>query len=175
MRNVTSTTTSDPKSSRSSPDHSASTDRDAHFPSLFPRTSYPRTERVPASDMVLSLFLQALLGLLAFDVFGFSQDFARLHRCVSNWKLSADEATDKAVTDVCIAVNYACAWYPKRVLCLQRSAVTTCLLRHHGVPAAMVLGVQILPFKAHAWTEVSGTAVNERRDVQKSYTVWERC
>jgi hypothetical protein len=123
----------------------------------------------------LSLFLQGLLGLLAFDVFGFSQDFARMHRFVSNWKLSTDEATDKTVTEVCIAVNYACAWYPKRVQCLQRSAVTTCLLRRRGVPAAMVLGVQILPFKAHAWTEVSGTAVNERRDVQKCYTVWERC
>ena len=98
-----------------------------------------------------------------------------MHRLVGSWKLSVREAPDKTVTDVCAAVNYACAWYPKRALCLQRSAVTTCLLRSCGVSATMVLGAQSLPFKAHAWTEVRGTAVNERRDVQKYYVVWEKC
>lgn len=57
---------------------------------------------------------------------------------------------------------------PKQVLCLQRSAVTTCLMRHNGLRATMVLGAQTLPFKAHAWTEVDGRAVNERRDVQSA-------
>jgi hypothetical protein len=72
-------------------------------------------------------------------------------------------------------MNYACVFYPKHVLCLQRSAVTTCLLRDCGVPAKMVMGAQKVPFKAHAWTEVNCSAVNERRNVQKVYAVWERC
>src|SRR5580704_7845541 len=74
----------------------------------------------------------------------------------------------------CVAVNYACVWYPKQALCLQRSFVTTYLLRKHGVAAQMVVGAQKLPFKAHAWVEVGGRAVNERSDVQ-AYGVWERC
>jgi hypothetical protein len=53
--------------------------------------------------------------------------------------------------------------------------VTTCLLRTCGIPAQMVIGAQEFPFKAHAWTEVDGRAINERRDVQKVYLVWERC
>jgi hypothetical protein len=39
----------------------------------------------------------------------------------------------------------------------------------------MVVGAQKVPFKAHAWTEVNGQAINELRDVQKTYGVWERC
>jgi hypothetical protein len=38
----------------------------------------------------------------------------------------------------------------------------------------MAIGAQNLPFKAHAWTEVNGRAINERRDVQRLYAIWER-
>ena len=69
----------------------------------------------------------------------------------------------------------ACIWYWKEVRCLQRSAVTTSLLRHCGVPAQMVIGALEIPFTAHAWTEVDGRAIHERRDVQKIYAVLERC
>ncbi|MCU1295740.1 MAG: hypothetical protein JWO91_18 [Acidobacteriaceae bacterium] len=118
---------------------------------------------------------KALLGLLAFDVLGLGRNFARMHRCVTRWRTAQPTAPKDAVDRVCNAVNYACVWYPKRVLCLQRSLVTTCLLRHCGVQAKMVFGAQNLPFKAHAWTEVGDRAINERKDVQKIYGVWERC
>ena len=39
----------------------------------------------------------------------------------------------------------------------------------------MVLGAQKLPFKAHAWVEVGGRAINERSNVQTIYVVWDRC
>jgi hypothetical protein len=121
------------------------------------------------------LVWKALLGLLAFDVLGFDSNFAKMHLFVSRWKVAQRKTLGDKVGRVCEAINYACIWYPKRVLCLQRSAVTTCLLRHCGVPARMVMGAQSLPFKAHAWTEVDGHAINERRDVQKIYGVLERC
>lgn len=121
------------------------------------------------------LLLKTLLGLLIFDVRGLGHDFASMHRMVRQWRVSRRTTDEFAVERVCEAVNNACVWYPKRVLCLQRSAVTTCLLRYCGVPAKMVMGAQDLPFKAHAWTEVDGRAVNERRDVQKAYGVLERC
>jgi hypothetical protein len=121
------------------------------------------------------LTCKALIALLAYDALGFDRNFTRMHRFVSAWKVVSREARPDAVEEVCNAVNYACVWYPKRVLCLQRSAVTTCLLRACGVSAQMVMGAQKLPFKAHAWTEVNGRAVNERKDVQRIYGVWERC
>ncbi len=118
---------------------------------------------------------RALIALLTFDILGFGRNFAKMHRFVSSRKVAPRLAAADAVGRVCHAVNSACVWYPKRVLCLQRSAVITSMLRHYGIPAQMVLGAQKVPFKAHAWTEVDGRAINERNDVQKKYGVWERC
>ncbi len=121
------------------------------------------------------LFWKALIGLIAFDSLLLVRNFATLHRIVRSWNVNDKGAADDVTDRVCDAVNYACSWYPKRALCLQRAAVTTCLLRSCGVPAQMVIGAQKLPFKAHAWVEVNGRAVNERTDVQTIYGVWERC
>jgi hypothetical protein len=98
-----------------------------------------------------------------------------LHRIVRSWNVSGEKAPPEVTDRVCNAVNHACVWYPKRALCLQRSAVTTCLLRNCGVSAQMVMGAQKLPFKAHAWVEVGGRPVNERTDVQSIFGIWERC
>ena len=121
------------------------------------------------------LIFKALIGLLVFDLRGFDHDFVKMHAFVRKWPLAQRSPNDQSVERISEAVNYACVWYPKRVRCLQRSAVTTCLLRNCGVSAKMVMGAQVLPLKAHAWTEVDGRAINERRDVQRLYQVWERC
>ena len=121
------------------------------------------------------LFWEALIGLLLYDLLGFSRNFGRMRRFVMGWRIAQRHPAPNVIDQVCRAVNYAGVWYPKRVLCLQRSAVTTCLLRSRGVPAQFVTGAQKTPFKAHAWTEVNGRAINERRDVQTSYGIWERC
>jgi len=121
------------------------------------------------------LVAKALIGLAVYDAFFLGRNFARLRRVVQRWPVATRSADDLTVQRVCDAVNHACIWYPKRVLCLQRSAVTSCLLRSYGVPVQMVLGAQKFPFKAHAWVEVGGRAVNEKRDVRSIYGVWERC
>jgi len=127
------------------------------------------------STAVRCLTLKALLIFLAFDLCRLGNNFPGIHRVVTNWPVSFKLAPPNAVERICHAVNYACVFYPKRVLCLQRSFVTTCLARSCGVEAQMVMGAQTVPFKAHAWTEVGGKPVNERRDVQRIYSVWERC
>jgi hypothetical protein len=122
-----------------------------------------------------TLFWKAFFGLLVFDLLGFGRNFARLHRTVRNWPIAEKIARPNVTDRVCEALNYACAWYPKRALCLQRSVVTACLLRSYGIPAQIVLGAQKIPFKAHAWVEVDGRAINERSNVQATYGVWDRC
>jgi hypothetical protein len=121
------------------------------------------------------LLWKALVGLLVFDMFRFGNNFTRIHSLVQRWPVAPWIAPADVVDRVCHAMNYACVWYPKRVLCLQRSAAMTCVLRSCGVHAQMATGAQKFPFKAHAWTEVDGHAINERRDVQSIYMVWERC
>jgi len=123
---------------------------------------------------VSHLLWKAMAGLAAFDVLGLGRDFAKMRQFVKKFKRAQCRPAPNVAELVCNAVNRACVWYPKRVLCLQRSAVTTCLLRLYGVPARMVMGAQSTPFQAHAWTEVDGSVVNERREVEKVYAVLER-
>jgi len=120
------------------------------------------------------LFFHAMFALFIYDILNIFRTFKTFHAMVKGWKTAEKPAAQDTIDSVCSAVNYACVWYPKQALCLQRSFVTTYLLRKHGIPAQMVLGAQKLPFKAHAWVEVNGRAVNERSNVQ-AYGVWERC
>jgi hypothetical protein len=121
------------------------------------------------------LFIRVLLALFAYDVLSAFCRFEIIYSMVKDWRVTSTPSGQDSIDRVCKAVNYACIWYPRRALCLQRSFVTTYLLRKHGVPAHMVLGAQKLPFKAHAWVEVDGHAINERSNVQATYAVWDRC
>jgi hypothetical protein len=83
----------------------------------------------------------------------------------------SDDATDR----VCSAMDVACIWYWKEVLCLQRSAATAYLLKRNGVAVQMMIGVQQMPFKAHAWVEEDGWVVNDKPYVREMYAVLDRC
>jgi hypothetical protein len=72
-------------------------------------------------------------------------------------------------------MDLACVFYFKKVLCLQRSAATTILLRRYGLSAEMVTGAQILPLEFHAWVEIGGVVVNDRPYMNEIYQVLERC
>jgi Transglutaminase-like superfamily len=121
------------------------------------------------------LFFQALFMLFAYDILSALCRFKTIYTMVKGWKVKSKTDGSGVIDRVCVATNYACIWYPKQALCLQRSFVTTYLLRKHGVAAQMVLGTQKLPFKAHAWVEVDGQAINERSNVQAVYAVWDKC
>src|SRR6266567_5351232 len=119
------------------------------------------------------LFCRAIFASVAYDVLSSVCSFNTLYVMVKRWKVAHEPAHPETIDRVCHAVNYACVWYPKQALCLQRSFVTTYLLRKSGIVAHMVLGAQKLPFKAHAWVEVDGKAINERSNVQATYAVWD--
>jgi len=121
------------------------------------------------------LFLKAYCNLILFDRDLARGDFAGLHSRVRNCPINTKAPPADAVERICSAVNVACIWYWKEVLCLQRSAATTCLLKRHGVPAQMVIGAQQLPFKAHAWVEVRGYVVNDKPYTPEMYAVLDRC
>lgn len=121
------------------------------------------------------LILCALWNLLAHDVFlRRHPSFAELYGYLRSIPVAPGYPAPNTVDRVKAAIDEACIWYPKRALCLQRSAVAIVLLRRAGVPAQFVYGVQQLPFKAHAWVEVRGIVVNDRQEVQHEYCVVER-
>lgn len=79
------------------------------------------------------------------------------------------------VEELCRAMDFACVLYLKPVLCLQRSAATTILLRGRGIEAEMVIGAQLMPFKSHAWVEMEGAVVNDKPYVREIYRILDRC
>jgi hypothetical protein len=124
---------------------------------------------------MLLLFLKAYWSLAFFDLYIARCNFADLYSRVRNCAIDTRTPAADAAQRICAAVNMACIWYWKEVLCLQRSAATTCLLKRNGVPAQMVIGAQQLPFKAHAWVEIDGTVINDKPYTAEMYAVLDRC
>lgn len=121
------------------------------------------------------LVFEAYLRLVEFDLYLGHGNFAALHERIRRCQVRPDRIGHESVERVCAAIDMASIWYWKEVLCLQRSAATTCLLRRHGVAAEMVIGAQPAPFKAHAWVEVDGHVVNDRPYMPEKYAVLDRC
>ena len=112
----------------------------------------------------------AFAGLLAFDLLLKVGGFQRLIRRVARWPIAEPRTADPEICRrVRGMVDRAQMYYPKKAMCLQHSAVVTCLLRRHGVPAEMVLAAQTFPPKAHAWTEVGGEVVSDSPSVKMKY------
>lgn len=121
------------------------------------------------------LVLKAFLELVHFDFYVARGRFSAVHQRVRSCPVTKTRPPQGAVEQICSSVDLACIWYWKEVLCLQRSAATTCLLRRQGVAAAMVIGAQQIPFQAHAWVEVDGRVVNDKSYMREIYSVLDRC
>ena len=121
------------------------------------------------------LVLRAYVRLIQFDFYVARGNFGALHGKVRNYPIASMPIALDAVERICEAVDIACIWYRKEVLCLQRSAATACLLRKFGVPAELVIGTQQMPFRAHAWVEVERRVVNDKSYTAEMYAVLDRC
>lgn len=84
-------------------------------------------------------------------------------------------ARAKVARRACSAVDRASVYYFKRAWCLQRSAAAVCFLRLCGIRGELVIGVQKIPFYAHAWAEVDGRVVNDHPLVKSTYGEIARC
>ncbi len=123
----------------------------------------------------MSLVLQAYSKLIYFDFHLARGNFAALYQKVRKYRIGSPAELPDVTERVCAAVDMACIWYWKEVLCLQRSAATACLLKRYGVPAQMMIGAQQMPFRAHAWVEVDGRVVNDKPYVREMYAVLDQC
>ena len=121
------------------------------------------------------LVLKAYMRLIYFDVYLARGNFEALYSHVRTSPICPKPISPDAVERICAAMDMACIWYWKEALCLQRSAAVTCLLRRHGVSAQLVIGVQQMPFKSHAWVEVNGRVVNDKPYTPEMYAVLDRC
>lgn len=119
------------------------------------------------------LVIEAYLGLVRHDRFMAIHEFRDLCRMLQEFPLESGPGPTPPLADIGFAVDAACAFYPKRVLCLQRSAVLLTMLRARGIRAELVIGTQILPFKAHAWVRVDGEVLGDRLASREAFDVLE--
>ena len=122
-----------------------------------------------------SLVLQAFWRLIYFDLYLSGNNFAALHAKVRDYPTQERSWDLATVVQISSAVDMASIWYFKHALCLQRSAAAICLMRDRGIPAELILGSQLVPFRAHAWVEVEGQVVNDKPYVREIYAVLDRC
>jgi len=122
------------------------------------------------------LVVKSWLLLLYFEVVMRVRTFDALHTIVLRERIRANDGRARpSAGEICHAVALACVFYAKQVLCLQRSAATTLLLRRFGWPAELVIGVQLIPFKSHAWVEIECSVVNDKPYMLEIYQVLDRC
>jgi prolyl oligopeptidase len=121
------------------------------------------------------LVSKAFGKLLQFEWYLQRKQFNGLYERVRTCSVDTSRSRKPEQAEVVRAVNLACAFYFKKVLCLERAAATTCLLRKAGIPAELVIGVQTLPYCAHAWVEVEGAVVNDKSYTPEMYSVLSRC
>jgi hypothetical protein len=114
--------------------------------------------------------IRAFLALALFDLILSTTSLKALCRVVSKRPVGRRNLDDPdLIGRICTAVERACVWYPRKAVCLQRSAVTACLLRTFGVRAEMVVAAKVMPTLAHAWVEVDGCVVNDFPKVKNFY------
>jgi hypothetical protein len=121
------------------------------------------------------LVLRAYLKLIYFDFYLARGNFTALYQRVRNCPVGLSMGMSDVTEKICAAMDMACIWYWKEVLCLQRSAATACLLKRYGVPARMMIGAQQMPFKVHAWVEVNSHVVNDKPYMRDMYAVLDQC
>lgn len=113
--------------------------------------------------------------LIRIEAIMFLRGLNALHGLVRTSAVGTTKQKAISPDDLCRAMDLACVFYPKRVMCLQRSAATTILLRRYGIGAEMVIGAQMLPFKSHAWVELNGKVINDKPYMLELYRPLERC
>jgi Transglutaminase-like superfamily len=123
----------------------------------------------------MKMIVRAYLELFSLEYFLLRKDFASIYDKVRNTPVCSRSHPSTSTGKICDAVDMAAALYFKQSLCLQRSAAAANLLKKHGFAAELVIGVQQLPFLAHAWVEVHGLVVNDKPYVPEIYSVLTRC
>lgn len=116
---------------------------------------------------------EAYLRLIGHDVFMCLHDFRALCQRIGKIQLHSSSKDKSCTTGIDSALSIACAFYPKQVLCLQRSAVLVHMLRVRGIDAKLVIGTQTLPFRAHAWVAIEGTVFNDRLASRETFRILE--
>lgn len=121
------------------------------------------------------LVIESWLALLFVDLTLRLRGFKTLHRLLQKREVTQIGKRGLSSEALSHAMDLACVFYFRQLSPLERSAAAALVLRRHGWPADLVLGVQIFPYESYAWVEVEGLIVNDNPNLPEIYQVLERC
>lgn len=125
--------------------------------------------------LTIQLVIRGWLLLFYVDVVMRLHGFPRLHERVRRFQVNQSRTAPFDAQMLSRIVDIACVLYFKPVLCLQRSAALTMLMRRYGFKSELVIGAQLFPFSSHAWVEWNGSVANDSPDNIRLFRVLERC
>ncbi|HEX2076180.1 MAG TPA: lasso peptide biosynthesis B2 protein [Longimicrobium sp.] len=111
--------------------------------------------------------LRCMAALAAVRLHLTLRGFGRSIQAARRWGAGPDtaRADEQALVERSVAALVtAAAVFPGRAICLEQSLALYVLLRRRGVPVELRLGVQAVPFSAHAWLELRGVPIEENAD-----------
>jgi hypothetical protein len=121
------------------------------------------------------MVVRALWELTAHNLLATASGFQGVYSRLARTRVTNLAARPEVESEVFRAVGLAVSLFPRRVWCLQRSAVTVRLLRKYGSKADFVVGYRPEPFFSHAWVEIDGRVVNGDRGYQRQLAILMRC
>jgi hypothetical protein len=87
----------------------------------------------------------------------------------SHKKVVGSEVED--ISDLVVALNKACFYFPIRVKCLEWSFALYFLARKYSVNCQFVVGLQNYPFKSHAWIEYKNRIVADSPTLNEALAI----
>jgi hypothetical protein len=118
--------------------------------------------------------LRAFADIVFYDLVLIVAGFPRIRALVKRTSPSSKPTNNETIERICTAVDIASCFYFKQVLCMHRSFVAVRLLRKAGVSADLVIGSRPIPFVSHAWVEVDGRVVNDKKGYKRRLMEMER-
>lgn len=119
----------------------------------------------PRAGFLLS-FAAVAASRACLRLFGFGRSIRLARWLAGRYAVPAGQDPTSAgdAAAVVRAVAVAAAFFPGRAVCLEQSLAGFVLLRRAGFAAQLRVGVQPLPFEAHAWLELDGRPLLENED-----------
>jgi hypothetical protein len=106
--------------------------------------------RLPASWMTTKAWLLISLAFGATRLFGWSHTIDAWDHAISP-KSPIGDPSPRVLSAMGLAVSRALACHPLPVACKERALAAWALARAGGIPAEIVLGVDLFPFGLHCW------------------------
>ena len=113
--------------------------------------------------------LLLICARVSFAVFGWAQTVRTWQACCRSPRLSAQQGHEDAIAAIDAEIRDWAARLPL-MACKERALCCWYLLSMRGIPATLMVGVQLFPLMGHCWCEADGRVLTDFSDRCDAFT-----